>query len=319
MVVYTCNKCKKTFTMKVGFDRHKARKYPCGNGSIGRDYKCDICDKVFTSKASYDRHKTRKTPCKLMKDLNEYKCDNCNKVFNYKYSLTRHLVESCKIENKPPNNIQQKQTNITNNKPAFIQMPEGIKEQNIIVNGNIINGDVVNNTFINNIINNNDNKNLTFNIVPFGKEIGIDAISEAKYREIVYRGYSSICKMIDQIHFNEDIPENHNVCIKNLRTNYANTFDGETWELRDKEEVIDQLISTKYELLEEMYDKLTSGKKKRINETRAIGFVRLKEDYDNNEKTMKRLRDDVELQLYNRRHITLKTKKKHDEQLKLLK
>lgn len=317
MVVYTCNKCKKTFTMKVGFDRHKARKNPCGSGSIGREYKCEVCHKIFTMKISYERHKNRKNPCKPEKEMatNEYKCENCNKIFNYKYSLSRHQTESCKLVNNQP-----KQTTISNNNTkSFIQMPEGIKEQNIIVNGNIINGDVVNNTFINNIINNNDNKNLTFNIVPFGKEIGIDAISEAKYREIVYRGYSSICKLIDQIHFNEDIPENHNVCIKNLRTNYANTFDGETWELRDKEEVIDQLISTKYELLEEMYDKLTSGNKKRINENRAIGFVRLKEDYDNNEKTMKRLRNDVELQLYNRRHITLKTKKKHDEQLKLIK
>lgn len=269
-------------------------------------YTCVKCNKTFDAKIAYDRHMNRKRSCVTVNCniTKEYKCEHCDRLFCNRYAMTRHQQNSC-YNYKPP---KVDETNIN--------------ETNITVNvaGNIINGDVINNTVINNTnIVNNNNQDELLHIAPFGKEVYIDQISETKFRGIIYRGYSSVCQLIDQVHFNEEIPENHNICIKNLRTNYANTFDGETWELRDKEEVIDELISKKYELLEEMYDKLVKGPKKRINENRAIGFTKLKADYDKNEQTMKRLRDDVELQLYNRRHITMKTKKKYDEQQRLLK
>jgi hypothetical protein len=49
---YTCQKCGKIFNRRTGYDRHKAKKFECGN----KDIKCAICGREFLHRSSLYRH-----------------------------------------------------------------------------------------------------------------------------------------------------------------------------------------------------------------------------------------------------------------------
>ena len=66
----------------------------------------------------------------------------------------------------------------------------------------------------------------------------------------------SLQELIKQVHFNEKVPENHNVFISNLRDNNASIFNGTKWELRDRKQVVDELYTDNKTHLEEKFDEL---------------------------------------------------------------
>lgn len=59
-MVYTCNKCNKTFNKKLNYERHINKKVPCDQLE---SFTCENCGKDFNKIFNYERHKKRKTPC----------------------------------------------------------------------------------------------------------------------------------------------------------------------------------------------------------------------------------------------------------------
>ena len=251
-------------------------------------YNCELCNKQFKQKCDFTRHKNKKTPCNKPQT---YSCSFCQSELKTKYNLNRHL-KSCENKQSVDKIINEQKNNIHNG------------------SHNVYN-EAVNNTITNDNSIKNDNS-INIIVVPYGKEVGIDDIPKAKWIQFMYRGYSSLQEINEYIHFNRELPENHNIFISNLRTKLAQVFDGNVWTVRKREEFIEELLENKYNLLEEMYNYFIETKEKRLNKTRLGGFLRLKKDMeDDNEKTLERLREDLELQLFNKKHIPLDTHKRN--------
>jgi hypothetical protein len=95
MVLYECDRCHKTFSLKGNYTRHTNRKNPCKEKPVPElpNYVCIRCHKVFTRKSHYDSHMKRKNPCKEKEtpDQPNYVCVRCKKEFDKKGDYDRHL------------------------------------------------------------------------------------------------------------------------------------------------------------------------------------------------------------------------------------
>ncbi len=59
--------------------------------------------------------------------------------------------------------------------------------------------------------------------------------------------------MIEQIHYNKDYPENHNLRCKSLKKNVFERFVDAQWTLCDASNTLDELIKKGYRILEEHF------------------------------------------------------------------
>lgn len=251
-------------------------------------YTCDKCDKEFDKKSTYDRHLLRKKSCLLK---SQEVCIYCNDHFSSNSNRTRH-EKVCKL----------KSVSETNNV---------IKD--VSINGSYNTLEQTNNSY-------NTTNNITIVISPFGLEEPLDWIPDDIFTKIICRGYTSINGLIDYVHFNKKHPENHNIMLSNLRSNLINIHDKDHWILCNKQEVINELIDKKFVILDEMFDKLNSNPETMIPDSKSLGFRRFKKSIEDNDKSkLQYLQEQVELQLYNNRHIPKETHKKVLEQKKKIK
>ena len=154
-------------------------------------FKCQKCNKEFKFEYEYKRHQNRKIPCNLERNFN---CIICNKEFKYKSKLNEH-----------------EKTN-----KHLLQINK------LIVNGNNHIGDNINN--YNNIIhltlNTNSFINTDMSYIGRGliNDIGqiyLDVL-EKKYlikSEKVIILFDEVISILEKLHFNIGIEENHNLKI----------------------------------------------------------------------------------------------------------
>ncbi len=157
-------------------------------------YKCINCNKEFKYESELSRHKNRKIPCNNPKK--EYKCEICNINFV-----------------RPSHKIIHEKTN------------KHIKNIQIYGNQNQIGNNNINNNSFNNII------QLTLNVNSFKntdtsylRKAVIEEIGEFIYIETMAKKYlqetdkvkilfDSVIEILERLHFNLDIEENHNLKI----------------------------------------------------------------------------------------------------------
>jgi hypothetical protein len=143
----------------------------------------------------------------LLKNLEkQFNCRYCKKDFSHNSSKCRH-EKTC--------------TYIVNN------------SQQSPVASNIINNNITNN----NTINNNININISLNAYDCNN---IDFLlnSTEKLSTILNSKNGIIQNLLKELNFNKEHPENHNMCITNLRSNKAEVFDGSSFIVKDKVDVI---------------------------------------------------------------------------------
>ena len=59
---------------------------------------CDKCSKSFTTKMGLNKHMNRKTPCLIINNTNnKFKCCGCNRNFTTNQSLKKHIADRCPI------------------------------------------------------------------------------------------------------------------------------------------------------------------------------------------------------------------------------
>lgn len=156
-------------------------------------FKCTDCNKEFTFESEYNRHKNRKTPCNTKKE--ELECKSCNIKFTRLFNKHKH--------EKTQKHINNYNKYILNN-----------------VNGDNIAGDKINNII-----------NLTLNVNSFKKTDSshirktiVNDIGEHFYLEVMEKKYlaeidkvkllfDNVIEILEKLHFNLDIEENHNLKI----------------------------------------------------------------------------------------------------------
>ena len=95
-------------------------------------------------------------------------------------------------------------------------------------------------------INSHNNINITNNTtinVSLTKWNDPDLCSDDFYIRAIKQVCNSVPTMVKHIHFNEELPQNHNILFTNLRSDTGSVFNGTDWVTLDKKEIIDELIA----------------------------------------------------------------------------
>ena len=140
---------------------------------------------------------------------------------------------------------------------------------------------------INNYNNNNSNNNTYIVVNAFGKE-NISYIKEKMVNGLLKAPYTSIPKLLKQIHFNQEHKENYNVKITNKKEPIAQIFNGEKWEYCNKKDTISKMTDNAYDIINNHY---VDGSNKYVDN--------FKDDYENNDNSKKNIKKSTEILILN--------------------
>jgi hypothetical protein len=308
--MYYCDKCEIIFEKKYLLTRHLKRKSSC--------YKPEKLIEKYKDKIKYIDDEIKK--------LTEFSirsntiCQFCKEIFLKKGNMIRHLELNCDIKkniikekNEYNEKINKYQDDIDKlNKDNLINtLNEKIKNINkdidTIINNNKSKLDLKELHNITNITNNTinnatnitiNNNSFNVNINSFGKE-KLDHITEADYKKYLNSFFKGLSNLIEKIHFDENVPENHNISFTNLRSKYINIYDNNKWIIIDKNEIVDKIISKKYELLNNKFEELKENNK--LTNKITANFEEFQENY-NNDEAQKNTKENIKMLLYNNRN-----------------
>jgi hypothetical protein len=195
------------------------------------EFKCSSCDYTSHSMYNVEKHITKKNKCGdnpiVVSVSIDIICEYCDKSYKTQKNLREHL-KICKV----------KKTNIEKELELIkkeLQELKQAKTKALNINSNITN---TNNSHNNNTINNN---NITIQLRPYNDPRLPDDMDDIY--EDAWEKQRSIPTYIERVHFSEDYPENHNLCITNLRSRLAaKVFNGSNWETKDQEQLLDEIV-----------------------------------------------------------------------------
>ena len=195
--------------------------------------------------------------------------------------MKRHKLTRCKHE---PQN-----TDISY-KELFYEMKNELNEEKIKFSKQIsVLLDKVGNTT------NNYTQNIQLN--SYGNE-DITHITDKLKNEMLKLPFTAIPRMIEEIHFNNDKPENKNIELTNIRDNKVKIYSDKGWIYKDKDETINDLVNGKYLILDNHYQ----NSEECIDENDAQSFQKFKSYYSLGDKNLvEKLKKDCELILLNNR------------------
>jgi len=269
-------------------------------------FECQLCHKIFSLKSDYKRHLERKFPCsnKTNKDVTkntQFKCNYCEHIFSRKGSLLRHIEKSCPAKRKSDNDKEQLfQKLLLEHEQMKLEIQTLKKENQQFKKINQTIHTQNNNTQNNIKIKDSD---IHFNVLAFGNE-DVSFISDEIFKTILNKGFNSVPALVDELHFNKNKPQNHNIYISNIRDDYVLVFDGHDWNLKLRKEVMDDLYYGKATFLElkfkELFDKLDKFTIKKFER-----FINQKDD----DETINTIKKDLIMLMYNRRKMVSSTRK----------
>jgi hypothetical protein len=154
-----------------------------------------------------------------------------------------------------------------------------------------------NQSIINNITNNNT-INQTNNVIminSFGKE-DLSHISLKDYKKYFSTYFKGFLNFIEKVHFDENTPENHNICITNLKSSDIKIYNDGKWISKPKSDIIDNIMTKKLNILVNKCEELEENNI--INETIVDNFAEFQNNY-RDDKAKKNTKKDIELMIYN--------------------
>jgi hypothetical protein len=285
--MYECNNCKKEFKYKSQYTRHLELKLGC-------DYIKNTSKKINDISEEIND--------KVMKSLNkniitkDYICLFCDGKFSTKGNVTKHLNNVCHIKKK----LEKDKEKISSDKKNYENniLSEDKKEIKLLrktiaklLKNNSPNITINNNNITQNITNNN----LMINLNSFGKE-DLSHITIEDYKKYLNGFFRGFIEFIEKIHFDETAPQNQNICITNLKSKYLSVFDDGKWLTKEKNDIIDNLITKKYNILSDKCEELDEAKQ--LSKKTIDNFSEFGENYDNPE-AQKNTKTDIMLMIYN--------------------
>jgi hypothetical protein len=314
MIVYKCDRCGYTNKLKSNFKRHLSRILPCKTKlkdiSIDKIYK-----KYFNNdEKSKDSKRLRNDSKRLQKTPKDSKttpkdskrlrnCEHCKRSFTRGNNLTRHYAR-CKVKKKKEENDYEFQKKLKDTIEEMAKSGQLVKidqpltkqgvQQNIDFSQN--NNGMINNFNIKlNAYDKTDKSHITNNDI----------------LKCIKKGNMGIPHMIKLIHCNKYKPENHNVCLNNIKSNYISVYNGDKWNYEMQFELIDMMSEECINMIEDRISEWTDGfydKHKDIIKK----FPDFQFKYYNPKKkyVYNRVHEETKLGLFNNRDIIIKTRNK---------
>jgi hypothetical protein len=275
MPLYTCKTCSFTSKLKSDFTRHQNTKKHKKNILLHKNL-CSMENPMSQNEPKMSQNEPINEPVKG--EL--YHCQHCGKEYKSKANMRRHELHRCQSNSK-------RLIGLLNMQQEMLKNAE--KEKKILYKQIEKLIDKAGNTTINNtqniILNNYGNEDLSH-------------ITDNLKVELLKIPYGAIPKMIQQIHFNDDKPENKNIALINKKENKIKVFSGNKWIYKNKDETINDLVDGKYFILDSYYE----DNIKNVNVDIQNTYEKFREYYDENDKMfIDNLKEECELVLLNNR------------------
>ena len=308
MVNYYCPRCGYETSHFVTFKRHLSRKKICENilsdDNLNDLYvKYNINEKIVNINSTLNATKIPQnttiyhnlpqfTTQMTLDDSNKFKyeCKYCFKKLSRKDSLDRHL-KKCKLKESDREESEEKQNlmEIVNQLNKKLDKKEKQIDELIKKTGNTTN----NITYQQN--------NVSNNIKLLGyRNTDISHLSDKDFINCISHSNFCIPHLIKKIHFNPEKPENHNIYISNIKNNYAMTYDGDKWNLSNRDDLINNILEENEIIIEEKLEEwLEKGKKYPEIMKKFTRYLEKKE----NDIVLDKIKDEIKLVLFNNRNL----------------
>lgn len=270
------------------------------------NYTCKYCKFIFDNKIAYIRHINRINKCKInnfgsksSKRAVQYYCDACNKSYSRKDALLQHKKTKLHQNNiiKYKSNINSK-NKLINNKYGSIGGIGINGNKNIIQNKNtIIKKQTINNYYI----------------CPFTTE-GLNKLSLRDKVALFSSKENPIVMIVVKTNLNPAHPEYHNVGYRDLNSRYGIIFNGNTWEKKDIQSIMNELLNSKRKDLlkihEEISQYLSNDDNKNISDALYDIENTIMPKIERHTKCKKKLVANLKTHLYNNRNLLIESIKK---------
>jgi len=258
---FTCECCHYTTTVKCNYAKHLS-----SNKHIIQKYKQTPSYRVDVSKATESQQKvnveTTKTNMETPQVKDGFFCKYCDKSFSFKQSMYRHIKYSCtknkdedfkelvrlmnlKMESERKDlqsenkELQSEKKELQSEKKELQkQLDQKSKQIEKLMGKLEIHGSFNNNT-INNIT-----------LLAY-RNTDVSHLTTEDYMGFYKRVNHCVKQMIEKIHFNPEKPENMNIYISNMKDKYMTIYDGQNWNLANKNIEMTRLYEEKEQMLEE--------------------------------------------------------------------
>jgi len=273
--MFLCERCGYRASYKCNMKAHYNRKWACK--PLRSDISFETLKEQFhnndakcaknTLKYAENALKYAENTLKYAEPKNkQFKCESCLKVFKQKRYLKQHINRGNCKENNQNSLLEYMSLKMSKMEADILEMKKQHAKEIEVLLEKVGTGGLSNST--NNSTNNSNNRtnhigtqqniggNMTQNIVlnNFGKE-DIKYITEEFVKNLMKLPYGSIPKLLKHVHFNPEHPENRNVKITNKKLSWAEVWNEDKWELRDKKQVIDDMVDKGYNMIDEQYDR----------------------------------------------------------------
>lgn len=275
-------------------------------------YYCICCNYNAKVKSSYDKHlKTKKhmeaskshhlvTPKSPFGDFcgvkEPIRCHYCHKTFKYKQGMYRHIKYSCK-KNKDEDFkelarlLNEKEKQLDDTSIQMFRMQKQIdKLSNKLQIKNI--GKNINNGIIH-------QSNNTYNIQLLNHvDTDYSHVTHKDYISCIMTCNKCVKTLIEKTHFNEVYPQNMNIYSSNLKGKYLMVYKDNLWQVRNKKQQIDDLYDKNEMVLENWFDEYKEQYPHIVQ-----SFQRYLKNRDGGEYLLSKLKEEIFLMLYNKRHM----------------
>ena len=312
MVAYTCDRCGFFETRRHHFLRHLRRKYPC------RPRLQDVPTEDLLRK--YLNYKTRMESPAWMEFIKKmtpndpdrpiltpidplphsspkstqpkkYECAGCKKYFSKNCHMRRHEKKCPKKKHFDELEDLDRQVAL---KEREMRLVKTQNKSHPVVIGTQNNN---NNTQIN-------NNTVNVNILPY-ENTDVSHLTDRDYQRAFNRAAMCVPQILEKVHFDPEQPQNHNVYISSMNNKYIKLHNGKRWNLRDREETLEDLFADAEYMLEnklEIWQEEEDPKSERATKKFEI-YLKVKET----ETLYNKIKQELKLLLFNNRSLITET------------
>lgn len=246
---FTCERCGYDFITKQRLITHYKRKNACEPNV--NDLSIESCLESLTKKLA---------KC--------HECDKCKKKFSHLSSKSRHIKD---CTGPTTTNTDSSKNELEDLQKKYTDLKEMVEKMMVSTPTTNVN--------IGTFINNNGNQNI-INLKNFGSE-NMDYLTMDFLNSCLIS--NDIVPLIENLHFDKEHPENHNVKLKSSKKELMEVYSNGNWMIADTDETLNELITKGYRVL--------SSHSKR-NKTDILTTEMDKDEYDDVMMWLEKIYDD---------------------------
>ena len=269
-----------------------------------KEYYCQYCDKKFKHSSSKTKHEQNR--CKVKKKIEE---DN-KKVNILKKEMSDHMEKQRELEKRLKNQEKEFMKRAEREKEEFKKMltEEFTKQLKMALVKQDFTMQPIDQS---KNIQNNNNLNLTIKLNSFDKT-DYSHIKDEDYLEFIRRGNMGLPDLIKKLHFNPEKPENHNIFISNIKSDYIKVYEDGRWNTKLQYETINMIVQDNANIIEDLIEKWFDSNHEFCVEFKWIldKYPRFLNRLSDSKYVGKKVEQEVKLVMFNFRDMVIKHSKK---------